>query len=77
VIAHCYSSKTARSRQPCSQPTQWKKYGTWSTAFSKVAAFYTGGKEIQLVVVWNARVSPICLGDTSALKNTHASVFMR
>ena len=36
---HCESSKTARFRQLCSQPTQWKKYGSWPTALSNIAAF--------------------------------------
>jgi len=71
VIAHCYSSKTARSFRPCYQPTQWKRYGSWPTAFMNVAALYTSGKEIQLGVVWNVRVAPSCLGGTGALKNTH------
>jgi len=73
VIAHCYSSKTAHSRRTCFQPTQWKRYGSWSTAFSNVAVLYAGGKEIQLGVVWNVRVAPSCLGGTGALKNTHVS----
>jgi hypothetical protein len=56
------------------QLAQWKRYGSWPTALSNVAAFI-GGKEIQLGVVWNVRVTPSCLGGTGALKNTH--VFMR
>ena len=47
--------------------------GSWPTALSNVAAFI-GGTGIQLGVVWNVRVNPICLGCTSALKNIH--VFM-
>jgi len=56
------------------QLAQWKRYGSWPTALSNVVAFI-GGKEIQLGVVWNVRVTPSCLGGTGALKNTH--VFMR
>jgi len=74
TVAHCYSSKTARSRWPCSQPTQWKKYGSWPTAFCNVAALETSGKEIQLGVAWNVRVTPSCLGGTGALKNIHVSM---
>ena len=69
-IAHCYSSKIARSRRLCFQPTQWKRYGSWPTTFSNVAALHTGGKEIQLRV----RVTPSCLGGIGALKNTHVSM---
>ena len=62
MTVHCYSSVTARSRRPCSQPTQWKRYGSWPTALSHVAARYTGGKEIQPKVV----LMYCCLGSTGA-----------
>ena len=50
------------------------RYGSWPTAFSNVAALYTGGKEIQLGVAWNVRVTPSCLGGTGALKTTNVSM---
>jgi len=50
---HCYTSKITRSRRPCSQPAQWKRYGTRPTALSNVAALHIGGKEILFrLLVW-------------------------
>ena len=43
-------------------------------AFSNVAAFI-GGTGIHLRVVWNAHITPSCLGDACEIKNIY--VFMR
>jgi len=74
VIAHYYSSEPAGSCQPCSQPTQWKKSGSWPTVLSNAAILHIGDREIQTGVVQILHVTLSYVGSTSALKTIYCSM---